>query len=163
MKPEIPLFFLPLKDDVMKKTSLSRQGGFTLIELMIVVAIVAILAAVALPAYQSYTKRAKFSEVIASIGPSKTAIEVCVQGYSGSSLASDCVSAGNGAAPSAYGVISSVSVAANGTITATGTSDVDGKTFTLTPSPLLNGASAASAGDNLEWTRGGDCIAASYC
>ena len=46
---------------------MKRQSGFTLIELMIVVAIVAILAAIALPAYQSYTKRAKFSEVIAAV------------------------------------------------------------------------------------------------
>lgn len=63
----------------MNKTSLFRQGGFTLIELMIVVAIVAILAAVALPAYQTYTKRAKFTEVIAATGSAKTAYEVCVQ------------------------------------------------------------------------------------
>lgn len=50
---------------------MKRQSGFTLIELMIVVAIVAILAAIALPAYQSYTKKAKFSEVIGfdPIGP----------------------------------------------------------------------------------------------
>ena len=47
---------------------MKKQQGFTLIELMIVVAIVAILAAVALPAYQTYTKRAKFSEVIAATG-----------------------------------------------------------------------------------------------
>ena len=69
---------------------MKKQSGFTLIELMIVVAIVAILAAIALPAYQTYTKRAKFSEVIAAVGPAKTAVEVCVQGYTGSSLASDC-------------------------------------------------------------------------
>ncbi|MGL5948074.1 MAG: pilin [Aeromonas sp.] len=65
----------------MKKIGLKRrqQGGFTLIELMIVVAIVAILAAIALPAYQSYTVRAKQSEIIATTGPAKTAIEICVQ------------------------------------------------------------------------------------
>ncbi|MGL5500067.1 MAG: pilin, partial [Plesiomonas shigelloides] len=58
---------------------MKKQSGFTLIELMIVVAIVAILAAVALPAYQTYTLRAKYSEVIAAAGPAKTAVEVCVQ------------------------------------------------------------------------------------
>ena len=44
------------------------QKGFTLIELMIVVAIIGILAAVALPAYQDYTKRAKVSEIVLEIG-----------------------------------------------------------------------------------------------
>lgn len=63
----------------MKTPFLHRQGGFTLIELMIVVAIVAILATVALPAYQTYTLRAQYSEVIAASGPGKTAFEVCIQ------------------------------------------------------------------------------------
>lgn len=50
------------------------QKGFTLIELMIVIAIVGILAAVALPAYQDYTVRAKMSEVIARASEAKTSI-----------------------------------------------------------------------------------------
>ena len=58
---------------------MKRQSGFTLIELMIVVAIVAILAAIALPAYQTYTKKAKFTEVITATGAAKTAIEICSQ------------------------------------------------------------------------------------
>ena len=54
-----------------------NQQGFTLIELMIVVAIIGILAAVALPAYQDYTTRAKVSEVIAFGSSAKTAVSEC--------------------------------------------------------------------------------------
>lgn len=53
------------------------QKGFTLIELMIVVAIIGILAAVAIPAYSNYTKKAKFTEVVNSVAAVKTAVEVC--------------------------------------------------------------------------------------
>lgn len=58
----------------MKKQHAARQGGFTLIELMIVIAIVGILAAIALPAYQDYTVRAKLSEALAVAAEGKTTI-----------------------------------------------------------------------------------------
>lgn len=58
----------------MKKVQLARQQGFTLIELMIVIAIVGILAAIALPAYQDYTVRARMSEALAIAAEAKTSI-----------------------------------------------------------------------------------------
>jgi len=63
----------------MKRSMQKMQKGFTLIELMIVVAIIGILAAVALPAYQDYTVRAKVSEVVLAASGGKTALAEAYQ------------------------------------------------------------------------------------
>ena len=60
----------------MKK--MTKQKGFTLIELMIVVAIIAILAAIAIPQYQNYVVRAQLSRAFAELSTLKTAVEVCL-------------------------------------------------------------------------------------
>ena len=73
-------------------TSKNNQG-FTLIELMIVVAIIGILAAVALPAYSDYTKKAEFTEVTQATAAAKTAVEVCI---SVTGAKADCDAGSNG-------------------------------------------------------------------
>ena len=98
-----------------------NQSGFTLIELMIVIAIIGILAAVALPAYQNYTDKAKYSEVVQSTSALKTAIEVCAQ-VEGDLQDCEHSEGGVPAAGGAYGNVTSttwaVSGAAAGTLTA---------------------------------------------
>jgi type IV pilus assembly protein PilA len=114
----------------------SVQQGFTLIELMIVVAIIGILAAVALPAYQDYTKRAKLSEVILAASACRTSITEVFQTNSATSLPAaggwGCESA---TATSKY--VAAVTTDARGAVqvTATGTGDstIDGAYVTLVP------------------------------
>lgn len=93
------------------------QKGFTLIELMIVVAIIGILAAIAVPAYQNYTIKSRFTEVVLATSPFKIGVEECFQ--SGSALtACDAGSNGVPAAAGASGQVTSVT-ATDGVITAT--------------------------------------------
>ena len=80
----------------MMNMNTKNQKGFTLIELMIVVAIIGILAAIALPAYQNYTQKAKFSEVLNATAAAKTAVEICAQTVDTDDTLGDCDGGSNG-------------------------------------------------------------------
>ena len=126
------------------------QQGFTLIELMIVVAIIGILAAVAIPAYSNYTKKAKFVEVTQATQAIKTAVETCAAEFNDVAACSS----NSGGVPTDIGVVgkyvTSVATGANGVITATGNALVDSKTYILTPT--------YSATGGVSWAVTGTCL-----
>ena len=131
-----------------------NNHGFTLIELMIVIAIIGILAAVAVPQYQTYTKHAKFAEVVLATTPFKTTFLLAAQRGRLSTLAdADAGTHGIPAAVGASGVIASATMT-NGVITATGSAAVDNATYTLT---------AGGVTPPVQWTEGGTCLTSGLC
>lgn len=140
------------------------QKGFTLIELMIVVAIIGILAAIAVPAYQTYTNKAKFSEVVAAAAPYKLGLEICFQEQLD---LTNCLNGALGvpaptAAADGYVAAGSGAVGLNGPLTAQLTmtsivgSGLNGETYQLT-------GTAGAVGRPIQWVKGGSCVAAAIC
>ena len=140
----------------MKHQLKRAQQGFTLIELMIVVAIIGILAAVALPAYQDYTKRAKVTEVVLASSACRTTISEVYQTGTASSVAANTWGCESTSPVSKY--VESVTTDANGVITvmargiATG---IDGKGIQLRPQTV--------SGGDMTYSGGGSAVAQWKC
>ena len=116
----------------------TTQKGFTLIELMIVVAIIGILAAIAIPAYQDYITRAKVTEVLSMSEPAKTAVAETASSLGG--LANVTAANSGYAFPGATDYVSGVAITdATGVITVTSTVPNAAGDVILTPTDLGTG------------------------
>lgn len=120
---------------------IKTQSGFTLIELMMVIAIVGILAAIAFPAYQDYTVKARSSEIMLAASACRTSVVAAVQSSSAADLSSILPNACDEFTATQY--VKSVTVDANGLVTVkadeSNLPQLDATTNTLTLLPIQTG------------------------
>ena len=160
----------------MKKTK-----GFTLIELMIVIAIIGILAAIALPAYSSYMKKAKFTEATQQVESVKTQVALCIQEFGINNVSKHCTNSqegfgweikANGDYKTKY--VDTIDVSsANATDANSGTTKKALTTITVTVNSTQFGAAYKyvlegnwTAAGQLDWvvnTSKSDCVKAKLC
>lgn len=128
----------------------THSSGFSLIELMIVIAIIGILAVIALPSYQSYTQRARFSEVISATELFKMAVSLALQ--QGTAL-TELINGAHGIPPEPKSTKNLATVKVEkGVITATGTDLLNNTTYVLKPNA-----------DGNSWIIGGTCLKNGMC
>ena len=156
----------------LRKKPLPHQNGFTLLELLMVIAVIGILASIAVPRFQNATEKAKFTEVINSVGPYKTAVEMCIINKGAET---DC-NAGSNGIPEGFtngkGKVKSVSVTA-GKIIATGSQDEFGTaplrantgsgTATNTASSGITYELTPTVGNGISWAVGESCQDQKLC
>ncbi len=138
--------------------NMDKAKGFTLMELMIVIAIIGILVAIAIPSYRTYTRRAHYTEVVQAAAPYKIRVEEC---YQISGQLDSCVGGQNGVPPAVtkgngVGLIESIEITDNGEIVVTpqakyGIETKD--TYILSPTPKEG---------KLIWTASGGGVSAGY-
>lgn len=137
---------LPTSKNFHLNHKLSTQTGFSLIELMIVIAIIGILASIAIPAYQEYTTRARASEAIIAGAAVKTIVTQNIANNGGAMPANACI--GFTDINIATNNVASVECApTTGIITMLTTAKAGATTFTLTPTATSNGVSWGCSAD----------------
>ena len=139
----------------MNGISKSAQKGFTLIELMIVVAIIGILAAIAIPAYQDYVKRSRFQDIVSAAAAVELAISVCLNENGGDATACDTATkVGIATITNSKEAATALAITA-ATAAVTATAGAPAGLYTYIRTPTL-----AAGATSVVWTQTGTCVAA---